>query len=378
MSITKSTYTFSLGPGPVSNEDKEALKGYIDESGLNESNWGLYDSLFNSASKYSIPLILRMKSGKELVALVVLIKCYKYGLTITGARPLIKLIELFRLPVHVWMKSGIAAELLANPGFINPNYNPGVVLPIILDYMKKTFFMSFILDTEENEPHHANSIKFPYPDDGIIDMKEVTDYKNYISLHKNIKKKLRHFRNKGGRIDIVRGRLPEKDIELVGKCVESTSKRSVFKLPYQENYARMCKASAAMEDENVIHFICKTESDFLGYHSFLDFGKQLRCINGAFNRELKTTHHAYENMIARVVEYASSKGIEKIYFGPVLNETKQRMMHSFQSLTTYFTSNNILVRTIFPPVLRNSRMMNKSVMRFRNLQHNASLVSLNA
>jgi hypothetical protein len=122
--------------------------------------------------------------------------------------------------------------------------------------------------------------------------------------------------------------------------------------------------SASLEKNNVVHFVCRTSTDFLGYHSFMDFGSHLRCLNGAFNRELKTTHHAYENMILKVVEYSEEKGIKRIHFGPVLNETKRRMMHEFKPTNIHFSSSNALLNSVFPLVLRNSKMMNKSILRF--------------
>ena len=126
----------------------------------------------------------------------------------------------------------------------------------------------------------------------------------------------------------------------------------------------MCMESAAIQNESVVHFICKSEEEFFGYHSFVRFETQLRCLNGAFNRELPSTHHAYENMILKVVDYASQSGIEKIFFGPVLNETKRRMMHEFLPNRIYFTSNNWLLRKLFPIVLKNSRMMNRGLKQF--------------
>jgi hypothetical protein len=143
-----------------------------------------------------------------------------------------------------------------------------------------------------------------------------------------------------------------------------TAKRSTFKLPYQENYSRMCMASAGIDNNKVIHFICKSQDHFFGYHSFIQFKKQMRCLNGAFNRNLPSTHHAYENMILKTIEYADSNGIEKVYYGPVLNETKRRMMHEFLPNRIFFTSNNWFIRNAFPVFLKHSRMMNKSMKNF--------------
>jgi hypothetical protein len=151
---------------------------------------------------------------------------------------------------------------------------------------------------------------------------------------------------------------------MVGSCVEMTAQKSTFKLPYQENYPRMCTESAIINDENVVHFICKSQDHFFGYHSFVKFDKQLRCLNGAFNRKLKSTFHAYENMILKVIEFADQEGIEKVFFGPVLNETKRRMMHGFIPNMIYFTSSNWFLRNFFPAILKKSRMMNKSMRHF--------------
>jgi len=73
-------------------------------------------------------------------------------------------------------------------------------------------------------------------------------------------------------------------------------------------------------------------------------------------------------MIIKVVEYAETKSIKRIYFGPVLNETKLRMMHEFQPTKIHFFSSNIILNSVFPFVLRNSKMMNKSILRFRNFK----------
>lgn len=361
-----SEYSFIINSDPLNSEEKKVFQGHLDSLGLNDTIWTLYDSLFNAASKNSIPTMLRMKSGDELVAAVIMTKCFDSGITLTGFKPVIKLMKMLRLPVYLWMRAGIGPELMANPGYVNDKYDTAEIYPILMDHMQKKLFLSFVHDLKENTHLYPAGIKLDYPDEGVIDIDEVESVENYRRLHKNVKKKIRHFRGRGGIVEIIKGKLNPEDIKLVGQSIESTSKHSVFKLPYQENYAAMCMASASIEDENVVHFICRTETDFLGYHSFIDFGSHLRCLNGAFNRDLKTTHHAYENMIMKVVEYAEERGIKRIYFGPVLNETKRRMMHEFLPTSINFSSSNKIMKSIFPIIMRNSRMMNKKVMRFQH------------
>jgi hypothetical protein len=195
----------------------------------------LYESLLKTATKDSIPLFLRMNRGQDLVALVVLIKCFDHGVTLTGFKPAIKMMKFMRMPVHIWMRSGIGAELMANPGFVNDAYDPDEVMPRLIGFMRKTFFLSFVLDLSENNALYRHSVRLPYPDEGVIDMEEVESYENYRKLHRNLKKKLKHYSKVGGIIEVVQGRMTGRDIQRVGANVESTSRHSIFKLPYQEN-----------------------------------------------------------------------------------------------------------------------------------------------
>jgi len=357
-------FQYSITSTQLSQQEKDQLYAHLQLLGLDESIWSVYDSFLKTRTKHSIPLILRLRSGNDLVAAVILIKCYDHGSTLTGIKPLARMMKYFRMPAYIWMRSGIGAEILANPGFVNLKYDHDEVIAMIIRYIKTNCFLTFILDLQDGAGLYPDFLQLPYPDEGVIDIKEVQNAENYIAIHRNIKKKIRHYKNKGGIIEITKGPLDIGSRKTIGRCVELTSEKSVFKLPYQENYSRMCMESAAIQNESIVHFICKSEKEFFGYHSFIRFETQLRCLNGAFNRELPSTHHAYENMILQVVDYASQSGIEKIFFGPVLNETKRRMMHEFLPNRIFFTSNNGLLRRLFPIVLKNSRMMNKELKQF--------------
>jgi len=355
---------YSITSTRLSPDERDQLSSHVQSLGLDDSIWTVYDGLLKTETKYSIPLILRVTSDDELVAAVVLIKCYDHGFTLTGIKPLARSMKYLRLPAYIWMRSGIGAEILANPGFVNLKYDHDEVINKIIQYINKHCFLAFILDLKDRAGLYPGFIQLPYPDEGVVDIRQVQSAENYIALHSNLKKKIRAYRNKGGIIEIIKGALDEDTRTMIGRCVKLTSEKSVFKLPYQENYPRMCMQSAAINNESIVHFICRSEEEFFGYHSFIQFQNQLRCLNGAFNRELRSTHHAYENMILKVVEYAAESGIDKVHFGPVLNETKKRMMHEFLPNRIYFISSNWLLKRFFPIVLKNSRMMNRELRQF--------------
>jgi hypothetical protein len=97
------------------------------------------------------------------------------------------------------------------------------------------------------------------------------------------------------------------------------------------------------------------------------FRSQIRCLTGAFNRNLTTTHHAYENMIIRVVGFAIEHGIQTVYFGPVLNETKRRMMNRFIPTQLYISSSQTWLLRLFMPILNISRMQSKKLLEFSGI-----------
>jgi len=92
-------------------------------------------------------------------------------------------------------------------------------------------------------------------------------------------------------------------------------------------------------------------------------------MNGAFNRNLPTTHHAYENMIYRSVEYALENGLSEIHYGPVLNETKKRMMETFIPTQLYLYSNIPGMVKVLTPLLKMTRLQNKKMMEYTHINN---------
>jgi|GEM_PF-1396783 len=352
---------------PLTKSEQEQYKTALLDHDLDENIWDLYKQFLAVSSKYTTPCILRVKDNHKLLAHFYMIRSIDYGHTLSKSSIVKQLVRLLGVPSYTWMRSGIAAENFANPGFIVQGKEASLSYEHLIDYVRNKFFMLFIHDVDSNKQLHPKAVMLTYPDDGVVNLEHIATADDYLKEHSNLKKKFRAYRNKGGIIDIVKGRLSEGDQNMVEQCVYSTSKRSLFKLPYQDIYPAMCKSSSDIDNNNVIHFICRSDEHFFGYHSFLQFGNHMRCLNGAFNRELKSTFHAYENMIFKVIEYAMENNIEKVYFGPVLNETKRRMMNEFITTRLFAYSKYPFIIKAFAPIIKSSRMMNKQMLRFSNI-----------
>jgi hypothetical protein len=358
-------YRFKLSSDPLTATEKTLFHDHLLAMGLDNYIWEIYEKFLQSGSKYSKPLIIRISKGDILIACLYLIECRDYGSSLSKLQALKYLVRLFSIPVYIWMKAGIAAEICANPMFLNNKAASNNEVGEILNQLRKKFLLLFIHDLAANASLHPTSAAITYPDESIIDITGYNTIEDYLAVHSNLKKKLNKYQKMGGRVEIAKGKLDEALAKKIKECVISSGEKSVFKLPYQKDYPDMCKASASIDNPDFIHFLCRSDNEFYGYHSFIEFKKQIRCLNGAFNRNLSTTYHAYENMIYAVVGYAIEKKIQTVFFGPTLNETKKRMMNRFIPTQLHISSSIPFLLKLLMPFLRRSRLNARELSRFK-------------
>lgn len=360
-------YKLHLSSVPLTATEKAFFHDHLLELGLDSDIWVIYEKFLQMGSKYSNPLIIRVRRDSKLIACLFLIECRDYGPSLSKLQMVKYITRMLSVPVYIWMKAGIAAEICANPIFLNKSAVSDHEFGQILNLLRKKLLLLIIHDLAGNEFLHPTSVVMPYTDESIIDTTGYTTIEDYLAAHKNLKKKLKKYRNIGGRVEIIKGKLDEHVVKKIKECVISTGERSVFKLPYQNDYPDMCKGSATIDNRKLIHFLCRSDDEFYGYHSFIKFENQIRCLNGAFNRNLPTTYHAYENMIYDVVAYAIENKIQMVYFGPTLNETKKRMMNRFIPTRLYISSNMPLLLKLFVPILRKSRLNAGELLKFSGI-----------
>ena len=75
-------------------------------------------------------------------------------------------------------------------------------------------------------------------------------------------------------------------------------------------------------------------------------------------------------MIYRSAEYGINEGIREIHYGPVLNETKKRMMGKFIPTRLYLYTSIPVVAKIAGPVLKRTRLQNNKMAKFSNISQN--------
>jgi hypothetical protein len=162
-------YTFHLSSIPLTPDEKAVFSYHLLELGLDDNIWVIYEKFLQATSVFSRPLIVRVKKDKETFACIFLIECKDYGPTLSRLKIVKYVVRKLSIPVYIWMKAGIAAEISANPVFINKTIGSDNEMGEILNLLRKRFLLLIIHDLAGNAPLYPASVVMPYPDEGIID-----------------------------------------------------------------------------------------------------------------------------------------------------------------------------------------------------------------
>ena len=274
------------------------------------------------------------------------------------------MIDIVKTPVHIWIRQGICADIISNHGFVANGYDQETIIPGLLNYLKKVSPCLFVTDLSKNASLHKGAKSFPYTKEGAISLEGMRSIDDYIVNHNNLKRKLRKFEKDGGTIEVHKGDFDKETLELVQKCFLSTIEKSVIRTPFQDHFPTMVLQTCCLKSDRMIHFIARLNGQFLGYHTFIQTGKSLRMIHGAFDRTLKTTQHSYENIITAAADYAIKQKLEIVHFGPIMNETKNRLMNRSFQANIYLYCRNPVYRVFIPFLYRRSSMNAKELRNF--------------
>lgn len=269
-----------------------------------------------------------------------------------------------KIPIYVWVRQGVCADILSNPGFVADGFDYKQTISSILEYLRKISPCLTVIDSAENAFLHQGTKVFPYPKDGVITLEGMGDIEEYLNIHSNLKKKVRKFTKDGGIIETRNGAFNKEMLDVIEKCILATMSKSVIRTPFQDHFPTMILQTCYLNSDRMVHFIARMNQQFLGYHSFIHTGSSLRLVHGAFDRTLDTTQHSYENIMTAATDYAIRRGLKTVYFGPVMNETKNRLMNQTIPTNVFLSCNNPLYKMLIPFLYEKSRMQAKEFIRF--------------
>jgi len=359
-------YTFELSEQFLTNDEKLVFADYLDQSGLDENIWKIFGCLFESSKPGNTPLVLKAYNEEQLCGAAIIVKCSRYGRALFKNKMLAGIGNSIGLPFYLWIKFGCCMDMMSNPGFIKDPQQSKDIYSQMATYLARNSLLTIIYDFDDNSKLYPSSSVLPSLPHALIDTSEMKELSDYLLDHKNIKKKIRVFQNKGGSFELVKGRLQVKDMEGLKKCFVATSEQSVFYLPYQDLYLNSAINISQIELNNVYYFVARFNGEFLGYQAAIKTGRFLNALHGAFDRTRQTTFHAYDILFVKMTEFALDNDLELIDFGSVLNITKQRMVNQTRDMSYYILSRVRIVQWLMTKLLAFTEVQSEEQLKFRN------------
>lgn len=232
-------------------------------------------------------------------------------------------------------------------------------------YLRKRFLVTLIYDYSDRARLYPGATIMPAMPHALIDTSGMTSVQDYMAEHKNLRRKMNIFRNKGGTSEVISGVLGQDDIASVKDCFLATAEKSVVYLPYQDIYLNAALRTSRTPLKGVYYFVTRLNGEFLGYQAAIKTGTCLNALHGAFDRERKTTHHAYDLIFAQMVEFALDNGLTTVDFGSVINTTKQRAVNRVVDMSYFLFSSNAVAQRLLARLLRGTKMQGEEQLRFR-------------
>jgi predicted N-acyltransferase len=361
-----SDLNFNLSERFLSLDEQQVFSRYLEGMKLDHGIWEVFSSLFRSGLKHTRPLLLRLYEGQTLSGAIVLVRCTHYGKALFRKNIPARLINLAGIPYLQWIRFGCCMDMMSNPGFFKDPDRTDDMIRAAMSFLKEHALLTIITDYSENERLFEGAVALKALPHAFIDCSGFDHIDAYLSTFKNIRRKLKVFKNKGGTYDLVRRNLNDRQVQDLERCFTSTAERSVFYLPYQELYLRSAKNTSRSPIDNAVYFIATLNGNFIGYQAALVTGQYLNALHGAFDRTLKTTFHAYDILFVKMTEFAIENGLEVCDFGAVLNHTKQKMVNRTVAMSYFVLSRYTLIQKLFGAFLKMTRIQGTEQLKFTN------------
>jgi hypothetical protein len=318
--------TFTISGDPITPDEQAVFDADLDELNVDHGIWDVFNTVLETGTDYSKPYVLRGYDGSRLAGLAIVYECRKTGETLFDP-PMSTLMNLPGMPSFVWIRYGITVDQCANPGFVAEGIDRRAFVEQSVQFLLSKYLMGNVVDYDAPSANLEGAVVVPFADFGVVEVDGLDSTDEFLRRGKNLRRKLKKFRNKGGAVRVIEGPMPD---ELRSPAIEAFDTLDIpFYSPFQDNYTNMAEAVTSMDATHMVHIVATLEGQYAGHQSFCQSGNGLHCQSGAFDRRHHTTYHAYENIIVESVQYLFDNDLSRIDYGPVLNETKKKLMTGF-------------------------------------------------
>lgn len=345
-------YSFTLTGDPITAPEYAVLEPDLRSLGLGPEVRDVWNATLQAHSAASVPLILRAYRDGALRGIAGIIECRRpSGALFDGLAATV--MDRLGPPQFYWCRVGNLVDASSNVGFVAKGESRDEFVGAALRELMKRYLSGTVI---EPGPCVAGAgyVATPLFDHGNLDVPGAGLVEAWTTQHRNLRRKIAKFRNKGGTVQVVRGPLRPEDLAGIMRCLASL--RTWLQVPFQDIYGAMVAQASRLDSADIIHILVRLDDAVAGYHSFAESPTTLHALSGAFDRNRLSNYHAYENMIIETARYCAEHGKTRVEFGPVLNDTKKTMMTSFTQSHLRVYSRLAPFRWTLPFVLRRSKL----------------------
>lgn len=158
-----------------------------------------------------------------------------------------------------------------------------------------------------------------------IDVAHCDRYDDYLEglskkRRKNIRQARRDFDNAGATIETYEDGIDEATLDGMVHCLRESAKRSSLTVPWDD----VNNNEEAFRTLSQSALVVRHEGRVAAFMSFITHGDQLLQCHGGLDYDDSLDIKAYHNLIAAAAEYTIARGLKRVSFGPLNNETKRR------------------------------------------------------
>jgi hypothetical protein len=333
----------------VTEAEAAALDGTLHAAGLDRGYWRALRGMTAVHHRDVRPWVLRAYRGERFVGLLHFFEARRAAHTLFPGW-MGRVADTLPMPIYYWNRMEPAVDLHGSPGFFVEGEDADGACEAAARYLDSLYVMGCVYDDADRAPL-AGSLRVPFAWSSVFCPPQGDSLDSLFRARKHLRRKVAKFRNKGGAIETVRGRVPPSVRDAMLRCLEGSVANARVFTTFQDAYPQLVRWAAEAEDPSLLHVVARLDGEVVGYHSFLHSGRVLACLSGAFDRGRHTTYHAYENVLLEAMRLAEGQGVDRLLLGPVLNPTKA-------SLTTRARRATLCFRSRFAPV----RVMQRAVV----------------
>jgi len=161
---------------------------------------------------------------------------------------------------------------------------------------------------------------------GSIATGEPDSATKFFKRHEHLTRQINRFRNKGGAVHVLEGKVPSDLAESFVTCCRISYQKHLHPGGSIdiERYAGHVRDFLLTCPETV-HIYATIDGEVIGVQTFIRHIRHLELTEGGF-ADHRQTYHAYENIIVASVKYAVENHLEKVSYGLISNPAKDRLM----------------------------------------------------